>query len=126
MEYELTIPGRLTGLNEYIADERTNRYKAAKLKRKNEDIIATAIKQQLRGIEVKSPVEMHYLWVEPDRRRDRDNIAFAKKFVQDALVNAGVLRDDGWNHVVGFSDRFGVDKINPRIEVLIKEVAENI
>ena len=126
MEYELTIPGQLTGLNEYIAAERTNRYNAAKLKRKNEDIIATAIKQQLRGIEVKSPVEMHYLWVEPDRRRDRDNIAFAKKFVQDALVNAGVLRDDGWNHVVGFSDRFGVDKINPRIEVLIKEVAENI
>lgn len=49
-------------------------------------------------------------------------MAFAKKFVQDALVQCGVLKDDGWKYVVGFSDRFEVDKENPRIEVLIKEI----
>lgn len=37
-------------------------------------------------------------------------------------MSAGVLKDDGWKHVVGFSDRFEVDKENPRIEVIIKEV----
>lgn len=42
--------------------------------------------------------------------------------VQDALVSAGVLKDDGWKHVVGFSDRFDVDKANPHIEVRIREV----
>lgn len=37
-------------------------------------------------------------------------------------MDTGVLKDDGWKHVVGFSDRFEVDKTNQRIEVLIKEV----
>lgn len=33
----LVIPGTLPGLNEYIAAERTNRYKAAAMKRKAEE-----------------------------------------------------------------------------------------
>lgn len=124
MEYLLTIPGRLPGLNEYISAERANRHKGAKMKRESELVILAEIKKQLKGVRIKNPVEIHYLWIEPDRRRDRDNIAFAKKFVQDALVSSGVLKDDGWKYVVGFSDRFEVDKRNPRIEVLIKEAGE--
>lgn len=122
MEYLLTIPGRLPGLNEYISAERANKYKGAELKSRSERMISDEITAQLKGIQIKKPVEMHYTWIEPNNRRDRDNIAFAKKFVQDALVGAGVLEDDNYRHVVGFSDRFGVDKENPRIEVLIKEV----
>ena len=122
VEYLLIIPGRLSSLNKYIEDERANMYKGAALKRRNEKSIAIAIKQCLKGVKIERPVEMHYLWVVPDRRTDRDNIAFAKKFVQDALVNAGVLKNDGWNEVVGFFDRFQVDKSNPHIEVRIREV----
>lgn len=122
MEYKLIIPGRLPSLNEYISEERTSRYKAAKLKRDAEQRIAIAVRQCMRGIHIDKPVELNYLWAAKDERTDRDNIAFAKKFVQDALVRCDVLKDDGWRHVVGFSDRFEVDKKNPRIEVLIKEV----
>lgn len=122
MEYLLIIPGRLCGLNEYISAERANKYKAAKMKRESEDIVILAARNCLRGVKIKNPVEMHYTWVEPNNRRDRDNIAFAKKFVQDALVSIGVLEDDDHKHVVGFSDRFQTDKNNPRIEVLIREV----
>lgn len=122
VEYKLIIPGRLSSLNQYIDHERTNRYKAASLKRENEDWIIAAVKRCLRGVKIKEPVEMNYLWVVPNKRTDRDNVAFAKKFVQDALVKSGVLKDDGWDYVVGFSDRFEVDKKNPRIEVLIKEI----
>lgn len=122
MEYKLIIPGTLSSLNKYIEAERTNRYKGASLKRTNEKSIVVAIKQCLRGVIIKKPVEMHYLWVVPNKRTDRDNVAFAKKFVQDALVQCGILKDDGWKYVVGFSDRFEVDKENPRIEVLIKEI----
>ena len=121
MEYKLTIPGRLSSLNKYIGDERANKYKGASLKRKNEKSIAVAIRQCLKDVKIERPVEMHYLWVVPNKRTDRDNVAFAKKFVQDALVQCGVLEDDGWEHVVGFSDRFEVDKENPRIEVKIIE-----
>ena len=61
--------------------------------------------------------------VEPSRRRDKDNISsFGRKAIQDTLVQCGVLKDDGWKHVVGFSDRFEVDRENPRMEDLIKEI----
>lgn len=123
MDYLLTIPGKLPGLNDYIAAERTNRHKGAKMKADSENIVAVSIRQCMRGVRIEKPVFMEYTWIEPSRRRDKDNISsFGRKVIQDALVQCGVLRDDGWRHVVGFSDRFEVNKDNPRIEVLIKEI----
>jgi len=123
MEYLLTIPGTLNNLNDYIKAERTHRQKGAKMKSSNEDIVAIAIRQCMRGVRIENPVFMEYKWVEPNKRRDKDNISsFGRKVIQDALVGAGVLKDDGWKYVVGFSDMFEVDQENPRIEVLIKEV----
>ena len=123
MEYLLTIPGTLPNLNDYIAAERTNRHKGAKMKADSGNIVAVAVRQYMRGVRVEKPVFMEYTWYEPNKRRDKDNISsFGRKVVQDALVRCGVLKDDGWKYVVGFSDRFEVDKINPRIEVLIKEI----
>ena len=49
-----------------------------------------------------------------------DNIASAKKFVIDGLVEADILADDGWRQVSGFSDTFEIDKVNPRVEVEIE------
>lgn len=40
---------------------------------------------------------------------------------QDALVKEGILENDGWKDIVGFTDRFFIDKNNPRIEVEIEE-----
>jgi Holliday junction resolvase RusA-like endonuclease len=42
--------------------------------------------------------------------------------IQDALVKAKVLKNDGWKEITGFQDNFFVDKDNPRIEVEIQEV----
>lgn len=123
MEYLLTIPGTMNNLNDYISAERANRHKGAKMKASNGDIVAMAIWQCLRGVKIEKPVFMEYLWVEPNRRRDLDNISsFGRKVIQDALVDTGILKDDGWKYVVGFSDKFDVDKRNPRIEVRIREV----
>lgn len=123
MEYLLTIPGTLPNLNDYIAAERTNRYKGVKMKRDNGNIVMVAIRHCLRGVRVEKTVYMKYTWYEPNKRRDKDNISsFGRNVIQDALVQCGVLKDDGWKYVVGFSDRFDVDKENPRIEVLIKEI----
>ena len=122
MKYLLTIPGRLCGLNDYISAERTNRHKGAKMKASNGDMVAVAIRKCMRGVRIEKPVFMEYLLIEPNRRRDKDNISsFGRKVIQDALVQCGVLKDDGWKYVVGFSDKFDVDKKNPRIEVLIRE-----
>ena len=122
MEYMLTIPGALNNLNDYIAAERANRHMGAKMKADNGNIVALAIRQCMMGVRIERPVFMEYTWTERNRRRDLDNISsFGRKVIQDALVDAGVLRDDGWKYVVGFSDRFQVDKENPHIEVRIRD-----
>ena len=122
-KYKLTSPGLVPGLNEYINVERTykGKYKAASMKRQVQHMIGYMIKIQLKNIRFTNPVWMHYIWVEPNRRRDKDNIAFAKKFIQDALVEAGVIRNDGWSEIEGFSDDFVLDPKNPRVEVTIEE-----
>jgi Holliday junction resolvase RusA-like endonuclease len=66
---------------------------------------------------------MAYVWHEPNKRRDLDNISsFGRKVIQDALVNSGVLENDGWQNIRGFNDEFKVSKDEPRIEVHIFEV----
>lgn len=116
----LVIPGTLPGLNEYIAAERTNRYKAAAMKREAENLVLWAAKQCLRGWKARASVRMEYTWVERNRRRDKDNIsAYGRKIIQDALVKGGYLQGDGWAHISGFADEFAVDKGHPRIEVRI-------
>ena len=89
----VTIPGLLPGLNEYIDAERAvkGKYKAAAMKKQAENVIGFMVKTQLRGVRFDRPVIIHYRWIEPNRRRDKDNVAFAKKFIQDSLVHAGVL-----------------------------------
>ncbi len=122
MTKTLTISGTLPNLNDYIAAERSNRYKAAAMKAEAEQLVRWFIISQLRGVQFDSPVKMHYTWVEKNRRRDQDNVSsFGRKVIQDALVKAGVLKDDGWDEISGFSDTFAVDKYEPRIVVVITD-----
>lgn len=52
-----------------------------------------------------------------------DNVSsYGRKVIQDALVKSGVLANDGWANIIGFTDEFAVDKMHPRIEVEIEEV----
>ena len=81
-------------------------------------------RRELDGVHIRRPVVMRYLWVEPDRRRDRDNIAAGRKFVQDALVRCKVLQNDGWKEIIGFSDDWAVDKARPRVEIEIIEMED--
>lgn len=121
--YRLIINGRLPNLNDFIRQNNKNRYAGAELKAESQKTVAVAIKQQLRGVKIRNPVSMRYCWIEKDRRRDLDNISsFGRKVIQDALVDSGVLKDDGWDYIKSFSDDFSVDPHNPRIEVEIQEV----
>ena len=119
-----TIYGRLNGLNEYTKQCRGNKYAGAKMKEENERKVkcAAMCEQSVIYANFNSKVHITYKWYEATKRRDLDNIAFAKKFIQDALVSLGVLEGDGWKHIAGFTDEFYIDKENPRIEVVISEV----
>lgn len=120
---KFTIKGRLPGLNDYIAYERTHRLKGAKMKKEAEDAVIAALSiRDLLGHCLKPPVSIDYLFVEKDRRRDKDNVAgFAHKVIQDGIVRAGLLPNDGWNEIDHFSDAFAIDKDRPRIEITIYE-----
>ena len=55
-------------------------------------------------------ITVEFTWVEENKRRDFDNIAFAKKFIFDALQKAGKIKNDSWKYVRGFSDSFRVEE----------------
>lgn len=121
MEAGLIIPGRFPSLNDYIAAERKNRHIAAKMKREETKRVADiAANSDMPTFE--KPVHVYFTWVEPNRRRDVDNVAFAHKFILDGLVEAGVLKGDSRKYVTGFYDYFGkTDKDNPHVSVLITD-----
>ena len=116
----LVLPGSLPGHNEYIKACRASKYAGAEMKKNVEELIQWQIKRQIRR--KFTSVRLEFIWYEPNRKRDKDNIAFAKKFILDALQATGVISGDGWGQVVGFSDEFFVDKVNPRVEIFIEAV----
>jgi Holliday junction resolvase RusA-like endonuclease len=116
----LIIYGKLAGLNDYTKACRTNKFVGAQMKNKTETLILTYIGKQKIG-RFRGKVKLNFRWYEPNRKRDLDNICFAKKFILDALVSSGTIEADGWRCVIGFTDEFFVDARNPRIEVDINE-----
>lgn len=121
MVQTFTIYGRLPSLNEYIAAERAKYNAAARLKRQYQEIIISYINLS-RLKPITSAVHITYRFYEKNRKRDKDNIAaIAHKFIQDSLVITGILKNDGWANIVGFSDEFYIDTKNPRIEVILND-----
>jgi Holliday junction resolvase RusA-like endonuclease len=118
---KFTIPGTLSGLNEYTLKSRANKYASNQMKQINQQIVSIAIRQAKLGKVQNYPVTIKTTWYEPNNRRDADNVIFAKKFINDSLVINGILLGDGRKYVKGFIDEVLVDKENPRIEVEIKE-----
>lgn len=121
MSQSFVIEGQLPSLNEYIRAERSTKYAAATMKHSWQNyIIAYIVKAKVKKVKV--PVNLVYRHYVKDRRRDRDNIAaIVHKFTQDALVMAGILKDDGWDYVLNSCDAWAIDRKHPRIEVLIEE-----
>lgn len=101
----IEIPFRLPGLNEYVSGNRRNKYAGNAMKQGLERDISLFIRAS--GAKpVQGPVTLHFTWYEPTRRRDKDNVAFAKKFILDALQKCGVLPNDNNRYLLGFTDTF--------------------
>ena len=125
MTQTLTIPGTLPGLNELIAANRSrtkgNVPLGALMKREWTQVVGLYVTAQKISPVQNYPVHLAFRWIEPNRKRDPDNIASGKKFILDALVETGILLDDRWKQVNGFRDRFECEPRNPRIIVEIQE-----
>ena len=114
----IEIPMKLPSLNDYIRWCRGNKFMAAKRKREIEDQICCYL---LPLPKFTDPVFILFSWTEENKRRDYDNVAFAKKFILDALVKARKLKDDNRKCVVGFTDRFEQGK-KCKVTITISEV----
>jgi len=58
-------------------------------------------------------------WIEPNKRRDPDNIIGGMKFIFDGLQMAGIISNDGWKDVGDIGNYFSINKGSPGIVVRI-------
>ncbi len=120
MRQEFVIPGRLPGLNEYTGACRSGARAGGSFKRRHQDAVCWAIRAAgLRPVAGK--VNVSITWVEPNMRRDKDNIRFGAKFILDALVEMGIVPNDSWTYIGELSDRYYVNKSDPKIIVELEE-----
>ena len=115
------IPHELMDQNTFISRQRGNKFGGARAKKEQSQLCALYIKQAMnKGLTVKHyPIDITFNWIMPNRMKDKDNICFSKKFILDAMQSAGLIKNDGWNEINDFKDRFKVDKSFPRVEVEI-------
>ena len=114
---KIEIPFKLPSLNQYINECRKNKFAGANMKRQVENDIGYFINKLPK---FEKPIKIKFIWVEENKKRDLDNVCFAKKFILDSMVKAGKLKNDNRNYVIGFTDEFKYD-VKPKVILEIKE-----
>lgn len=121
--YRATIPMRLPGLNEFIEACKIQRGKWNKGNQMKKDV-QNEIAYYLMSLPIfDRPIRIKFIWVSTKSdRRDLDNISFAKKFILDAMQQAGRLKNDDRKHVIGHLDDFEIGaNYEVRLEIEVKE-----
>ena len=117
----LIIKGELTDLNSYIRAERGNRYAAAKIKEDETYRVA----QECVASKLKKMTKIHVMtcnWYCKNERKDTDNVEFAKKFIMDGLATCKIIPDDTRKYTGSTLHQHYIDKLNPRIEVVLEGI----
>lgn len=122
--YKVTIPMKLPSLNEYIDACKIQRGKWNKGNEMKQTTQAELIYYLRKLPKFEKPITIKFIWVsERGDRRDLDNIAFAKKFILDAMQQASRLTNDNRKWVTSFEDHF---KYGDKYEVILEiEEAQN-
>lgn len=118
MEQSINGDTPLKEIEKYIKKYRRNKYAGANMKKNVEKDIGWYI-NLLPAYQ--NPIKIHFVWVEENKRRDLDNVCFAKKFILDSMVKAGKLKDDNRNFVKGFRDDFEYGK-SSKVILEIEEI----
>lgn len=101
------IDMKLPSLNDYTKWCRGNKYLASRKKAEIEAEIGLFLVKMPRYT---NPIKIHFHWIEGTKKRDLDNICFAKKFILDAMVKYEKLKDDNRKCVTSFTDTFEYGK----------------
>lgn len=114
------VQGPLPGQNTFMGKGSRWTYKKAK-KEWAKRIVLDIAQAKLRPMR---RVQIAWQWQERNRRRDPDNFTgISKKFILDTLVGAGILSDDGWDEIAGWTDHWMVDATNPGVLIILQEVS---
>lgn len=84
-------------LNDLLAEATRSPMAYGRLKRQLENIVILEIRKQLKGWKATERIRLDIHWGEKakGKRRDYDNVVSSgRKVINDALVKAGVLKDD--------------------------------
>lgn len=103
------IPFKLPSLNEYIFACRSHWANGARMKKETQQSILQCLRAAMykgRLRKINGACVVHFEWRESTMRRDCDNIASAKKYILDAMQEAGILPNDNRKYVRGFTDTF--------------------
>lgn len=118
-EYRVVIHSRFPSMNEFIGASRSP-YGGNSMKKNSQRTIKIALIEQIGTEQIRKPIKLHYWFYEPNKRRDKDNVAgYFHKVFQDSLVDLGIIKNDAWDYIIGFRDDFGIDREDPRVEVKI-------
>lgn len=91
----ITIPGELCDLNKYIDDQRTHYHVGNKTKQRETKRCELAFWEHRLALKrLKLPLNFRFTFFCKNRRKDKDNIDFAKKFIFDGMINAGIIRTE--------------------------------
>lgn len=104
MTYTFKIQGRMQALNDYTKANRGKRgiFLGNRYKQFQTTEVSEQIAKDLNMPHFTKPVIISWHWIEINKKRDPDNFIFAKKFVLDGMVKAGLIARDGWSQIAGF------------------------
>lgn len=55
-------------------------------------------------VELTPPLRLTFKWFEKNKKRDKDNVVFGKKFILDSLQEMQVIGNDNWEWISSFED----------------------
>lgn len=120
----------IKGLNELLKAE-THTWDARmkktvvsnKVKADNDKTCRLAIQKYLHKVKIEKPIICHFYVYAKDKMHDRGNInsALEKSFL-DALQQKKVIKNDTYDLVLDSTFYTELDRLNPRIEVIIEEL----
>jgi hypothetical protein len=94
------------GWNECIKYAKMGTYGLVYANKKKE--YTQAVRKAVRGLcpFVFEYVDIHALWIEPNRRKDPDNVACGIKFILDAFILERIILNDGCKQVKSITHNF--------------------
>lgn len=129
-------PRGMDGMNEIIGQSRESPYRANRRKHANEAHVARYARSAMRASGWRaddSRVTVELVFIEPDMRRDDDNVFAGAKYILDALCSpasghprgCGAVPDDDPAHVRLLCRRGPVDRSNPGVLVRLRRASDD-